>query len=43
MAKEFSFEIMVRSQNSKLAAYETSGYLNTLLSVQPEYEARTPV
>jgi hypothetical protein len=43
MAKEFSFAIMICSQRAKLAAYETTGYLHTLLSVEPEYKARTPV
>ena len=43
MAKEFSFAIMVCSQRAKLAAYEAAGYVHTMLSVEPEYKARTPV
>jgi hypothetical protein len=43
MAREFNFEMLVCSQNAKPAAYETSGYLYTLLSEKPEYKARTPV
>ena len=43
MAKEFSFEIMICSQRAKEAAYETSGYLYTLLEQAPEYEAKSSV
>jgi len=38
---KFSFEILVCAQEAKLAAYETSGYLYTLLDTKPEYRTRT--
>jgi hypothetical protein len=43
MAKEFSFEIMICSQRAKEAAYETAGYLYTLLEQAPEYKAKSSV
>lgn len=43
MAREFKFAIMVCSGHAKLAAYEASGYLFTLLSEKGEYKGKTPV
>jgi len=40
VAKEFNFQIMVCSQNAKAAAFETTGYLYTLLDTTPEYESK---
>jgi len=40
---EFSFEIMVCSQDAKAAAYETARYLFILLEKKPSYKRRTPI
>jgi len=40
---EFNFEILVCSPNAKLAAYQTSGYLFTLLERTPDYKAKSSI
>lgn len=41
MGRKFSFGLVVCSQDAKLAVYETTGYLYTLLDTAPVYKART--